>query len=49
MKDKLVLVTGASVGIGEAIALAMALFLAGPGARNVTGEADNVEGGLVPS
>ncbi len=26
---------------------AMALFLAGPGARNITGQAFNVDGGLV--
>jgi NAD(P)-dependent dehydrogenase (short-subunit alcohol dehydrogenase family) len=28
---------------------AMAVFLAGPGARNITGQAYNVDGGLVPS
>ena len=27
--------------------VAMALFLAGPGARNITGQAFNVDGGLV--
>jgi meso-butanediol dehydrogenase/(S,S)-butanediol dehydrogenase/diacetyl reductase len=28
---------------------AMALFLASPGARNITGQSYNVDGGLVPS
>ncbi|TMJ77205.1 MAG: SDR family oxidoreductase, partial [Alphaproteobacteria bacterium] len=28
---------------------AMAVFLASPGARNVTGQSYNVDGGLVPS
>ena len=28
---------------------AMAVFLASPGARNITGQAYNVDGGLVPS
>jgi len=28
---------------------AMALFLASPGARNVTGQSYNIDGGLVPS
>lgn len=28
---------------------AMAVFLASPGARNITGQACNVDGGLVPS
>ncbi|MGA8401861.1 MAG: SDR family oxidoreductase [Stellaceae bacterium] len=28
---------------------AMAVFLAGPGARNITGQAYNVDGGLVNS
>ena len=28
---------------------AMAVFLASPGARNITGQSYNVDGGLVPS
>jgi NAD(P)-dependent dehydrogenase (short-subunit alcohol dehydrogenase family) len=43
----------AGIPIGRANApediAAMALFLASPGARNITGQAYNVDGGLVPS
>ena len=43
----------ASIPIGRANApediAAMAVFLASPGARNITGQAYNVDGGLVPS